>query len=218
MDRVSAEGRRSTKSGRRSSTPSAPLKLDAIITDEGLKPEETRAFIEHAFRDGAIPTTGTAITKILPPASRFSAAGGHGEKKQRVLARLGAFFERFFRAQFGARSGVRGDRRGAGCRAGTRDTGPMSPRPGGEADKIGNLYEGAWTTGQLLRVLSGQVDWVRVEPLGDLGRGVEFLLQRRDGGIEAHQVKRQHGNANEWSIAALKRLGVFVAARQHVDR
>ena len=40
--------------------------------------------------------TGTAITKVLPPASRFSADGGHGEKKQRVLAKLGEFFERFF--------------------------------------------------------------------------------------------------------------------------
>ncbi|OKJ97541.1 type I restriction endonuclease subunit R [Amycolatopsis sp. CB00013] len=69
--------------------------LDAIINDEGLNPEETRTFIDQAFRDGAIPTAGTAIIKILPPASRFSAAGGHGEKKQRVLARLDAFFERF---------------------------------------------------------------------------------------------------------------------------
>jgi type I restriction enzyme R subunit len=70
--------------------------LDAIIGEENLKPDETRAFVEHAFRDGSIPTTGTAITKILPPASRFSAGGGHGEKKQRVLSRLGDFFERFF--------------------------------------------------------------------------------------------------------------------------
>lgn len=69
--------------------------LEAIIKDESLRPDETRAFVDHAFRDGAIPTTGTAITKILPPASRFAASGGHGEKKQRVLARLGAFFDRF---------------------------------------------------------------------------------------------------------------------------
>lgn len=70
--------------------------LDQIIAEEGLKPEATKAFIEHAFRDGAIPITGTAITKILPPVSRFSPDGGHGEKKQRVLSRLGEFFERFF--------------------------------------------------------------------------------------------------------------------------
>jgi type I restriction enzyme R subunit len=70
--------------------------LDDIIAEEGLKPEETKAFIDHAFRDGHIPTTGTAVTRILPPASRFAANGGHSEKKQRVLARLGVFFERFF--------------------------------------------------------------------------------------------------------------------------
>jgi len=70
--------------------------LDAIITEEGLKRDETETFVNNAFRDGAIPATGTAITKILPPASRFAAGAGHGEKKQQVLKRLLAFFERFF--------------------------------------------------------------------------------------------------------------------------
>lgn len=70
--------------------------LDKIIDDEGLRAGETREFIERAFRDGAIQTAGTAITRVLPPASRFSAEGGHGEKKARVLAKLGNFFERFF--------------------------------------------------------------------------------------------------------------------------
>jgi type I restriction enzyme R subunit len=70
--------------------------LNAIIEAENLRPAETRSFIEAAFRDGAIQTTGTAVTKVLPPASRFTADGGHGEKKQRVLTNLGAFFERFF--------------------------------------------------------------------------------------------------------------------------
>ncbi|WP_459958479.1 type I restriction endonuclease subunit R, partial [Mycobacterium avium] len=70
--------------------------LDRIIAEESLKPDETRRFIDMAFRDGAIQTTGTAITKVLPPATRFAAGGGHGEKKQRVLSKLGEFFERFF--------------------------------------------------------------------------------------------------------------------------
>ncbi|MDZ4179249.1 MAG: type I restriction endonuclease subunit R [Coriobacteriia bacterium] len=70
--------------------------LAAIIESEGLHADETRSFIETAFRDGAIRATGTAITRVLPPASRFSPDGGHGEKKQRVLAKLGEFFERFF--------------------------------------------------------------------------------------------------------------------------
>lgn len=70
--------------------------LEAIITEENLKPEETKVFISHAFRDGSVPTNGTAITRILPPVSRFSAGGGHSEKKQRVFTRLEEFFDRFF--------------------------------------------------------------------------------------------------------------------------
>lgn len=70
--------------------------LNEIIEAENLRPEETRAFIDTAFRDSAIQTTGTAITKVLPPVSRFSASGGHGDMKQRVLTKLSAFFRRFF--------------------------------------------------------------------------------------------------------------------------
>lgn len=70
--------------------------LETIIEEENLRPEETRDFVQTAFRDGQIHTTGTAITKVLPPVSRFSSDGGHGEKKQNVIAKLGAFFERFF--------------------------------------------------------------------------------------------------------------------------
>jgi type I restriction enzyme R subunit len=76
--------------------------LDTIIIRENLRPDETRVFVETAFRDGHIRTSGTAITKVLPPASRFSADGGHGEKKQRVIQQLGAFFERFFGMGAGA--------------------------------------------------------------------------------------------------------------------
>ncbi|MCP3425307.1 type I restriction endonuclease subunit R [Rothia sp. AR01] len=70
--------------------------LEAIIEDQELKPESTRAFIEAAFRDGQIRTTGTEITKILPPVSRFNRDAGHGEKKKRVVGELTRFFERFF--------------------------------------------------------------------------------------------------------------------------
>ena len=70
--------------------------LSQIIEDEKLKPEETVAFVDAAFRDGVIRTSGTAITKVIPPTTRFSSDGSHGQKKQRVLAKLIAFFERFF--------------------------------------------------------------------------------------------------------------------------
>ncbi len=70
--------------------------LEVLIADEALKPDETRAFVAQAFRDGAIPTAGTAITKILPPVSRFAAGSNHGFKKQSVLDKLTAFFDRYF--------------------------------------------------------------------------------------------------------------------------
>ena len=40
-------------------------------------PAQTRAFVERAFRDGAIPSTGATVTAILPPTSRFSDDGGY---------------------------------------------------------------------------------------------------------------------------------------------
>ena len=70
--------------------------LDQIITDENLKPDQARAFVDRAFRDGAIPTMGTAITQILPPVSRFAKGNNHALKKQTVLEKLTAFFERYF--------------------------------------------------------------------------------------------------------------------------
>jgi type I restriction enzyme R subunit len=70
--------------------------LDEIIEREGLNAEATRAFVEDAFRDGAVPTTGIAITRVLPPVSRFSRTNDHATKKQTVLDKLGVFFERYF--------------------------------------------------------------------------------------------------------------------------
>ena len=51
---------------------------------------------DKEIRAGGIQSAVTAVTKILPPISRFSEDRGHGEWKQRVLTRLGAFFECFF--------------------------------------------------------------------------------------------------------------------------
>lgn len=70
--------------------------LDQLIADEGLNAGETKAFVDNAFRDGKIPVTGTAITKILPPVSRFSRNNDYATKKQTILDKLAAFFERFF--------------------------------------------------------------------------------------------------------------------------
>lgn len=67
--------------------------LQVIIEQERLKPVETRKFIDNAFRDGEIKTSGTDIDKIMPPVSRFG--GGRTEKKQSVIARSLLYFEKF---------------------------------------------------------------------------------------------------------------------------
>lgn len=69
--------------------------LVTIIKEENLKEEETRKFIDVAFRDGSIKTSGTAIDKLMPPMSRFG-SGNRAEKKQGVIQKLQVFFERFF--------------------------------------------------------------------------------------------------------------------------
>ena len=69
--------------------------LVQIIKDEKLKEPETRKFIENAFRDGEIKTTGTDIDKLMPPVSRFG-GGNRATKKQGVIDKLKSFFEKFF--------------------------------------------------------------------------------------------------------------------------
>ena len=69
--------------------------LAQIIADERLKPQETRDYIETAFRDGEGKTTGTDIDKIMPPVSRFGGSG-RAAKKQTVIDKLKAFFEKYF--------------------------------------------------------------------------------------------------------------------------
>lgn len=70
--------------------------LDKIIESEKLDPEATYKFVKNAFRDGSVPTTGTAISKVLPPVSRFSLTGERTQKRESVLDKLSNFFEKFF--------------------------------------------------------------------------------------------------------------------------
>ena len=69
--------------------------LNEIIASENLKADETTRFVENAFRDGAIRTTGTDIDKILPAMSRFG-GGNRQEKKKTVIEKLKGFFEKYF--------------------------------------------------------------------------------------------------------------------------
>ncbi len=92
----------------------------------------------------------------------------------------------------------------------------MAPRPGGETDKFGNRYEGAWTIRHALYVLLGHGDSLTLEPNGILGEGAEFAY-RHKGRTEVHQVKRQNRNANGWNVAALDAKGIWRHLRTHAE-
>ena len=70
--------------------------LQRIIESEKLDRKATYAFIQNAFSNGNVATTGTAISKVLPPVSRFSPGGERSKKRETVLDKLTRFFERFF--------------------------------------------------------------------------------------------------------------------------
>ena len=69
--------------------------LITIIEEERLKENETRKFLENAFREGAVKTVGTDIDRIMPPVSRFG-GGNRAVKKKTVIDRLKAYFDKFY--------------------------------------------------------------------------------------------------------------------------
>lgn len=56
--------------------------LITIIEEERLKENETRKFLENAFREGAVKTVGTDIDRIMPPVSRFGGGNRAVKRKQ----------------------------------------------------------------------------------------------------------------------------------------
>lgn len=67
--------------------------LGKLIAEEQLKPDETRRYVDNAFRDGELRTTGTDLDRIMPPVSWFG--GGRVEKKKTLMEKLAAFFEKY---------------------------------------------------------------------------------------------------------------------------
>lgn len=71
--------------------------LDQIIASESLDHDATYAFVQNAFRDGSVATTGTAITKVFTvKPSRFDPDKSYTKKRENVLSKLSSFFDKFF--------------------------------------------------------------------------------------------------------------------------
>ncbi len=81
--------------------------------------------------------------------------------------------------------------------------------PGGPADKLGNRYEEWWTVSELVRMLRGETESIRIEDPGvEKAEFVVTLASHR----ELHQVKRRH-RSGKWSLADLeaKEVGLLPA-------
>lgn len=90
------------------------------------------------------------------------------------------------------------------------------PRPGGEADKLGNKYELAWAVRYALYcIFDGRCSLTLEDIDPEVGKGSEFTYDT--GAVtEAHQLKRQNGNSNSWATKTLAGLKIFESAATHV--
>ncbi|MCM2356603.1 MAG: hypothetical protein NDI77_00465 [Geobacteraceae bacterium] len=79
--------------------------------------------------------------------------------------------------------------------------------PGGPADKLGNRYELWWTVSQLVRMLHGQAESIRIEDPGVTK--AEFVIVSQ-GRRELHQAKRSHQDG-KWSLSSLAGAGILEA-------
>ena len=84
---------------------------------------------------------------------------------------------------------------------------------GGAADKAGNRYEHLWLVLRVSEMLEGRVSRIRLEPLGETGRGIEFVLDA-EGVAWAEQTKNE---ALNWTIRGLIQRGVLAAAKHQID-
>lgn len=90
------------------------------------------------------------------------------------------------------------------------------PRPGGESDKLGNRYELAWAIRHALYCLADDRYSLTLEDIdAEVGKGSEFTFATGSS-VEVHQLKRQNGTSNSWTVKALADLKVFEPAAAHV--
>ena len=76
------------------------------------------------------------------------------------------------------------------------------PRRGGEAAQRGFLYQSLWTVNAALDVIDGEFSDLILEPPGEDGLGIDFILTESSGLRRFHSVKRRHSEGN-WTISRL---------------
>ncbi len=74
------------------------------------------------------------------------------------------------------------------------------PLPGGPSDKLGNRYELRVVVRRMLDLITGRLDWLRLEVPGE--DAIEFRCASEER-AEAHQIKRGISGGGHWTISAL---------------
>lgn len=93
----------------------------------------------------------------------------------------------------------------------------MSPRSGGETDKLGNRYELAWAIRHALYCILDERRSLTAEDIDpEASKGSEFTYDT-ELCTEVHQLKRQNGNSNSWTVKALADLKIFEAGAKHAE-
>ena len=65
-------------------------------TEERLKPDKTRRYMDDCLEYGQVMTNGTVIDDLMPPVSRFGRGGGdRSALKARIIERIKLYFEKF---------------------------------------------------------------------------------------------------------------------------
>lgn len=93
----------------------------------------------------------------------------------------------------------------------------MSLEAGGRADKGGNIYENRFLAKLWIDLIRERLTSIEVEPLGDEGRGVEFITITADGNREYYQCKASNGMDNFWRPSDLGAYSVFQIAKLHIQ-
>ncbi|MEU6845482.1 hypothetical protein ABZ930_26740 [Streptomyces sp. NPDC046716] len=88
--------------------------------------------------------------------------------------------------------------------------------PGGAADKAGNRYEDWWTALRAAELVRGQASWIRLEPPGPAGAGIEFELKEPDG-TWCEQVK-DVPSKGAWTLTAVGKILKAVAGHLAEDK
>ncbi len=91
------------------------------------------------------------------------------------------------------------------------------PLLGGASNKAGLEYELLWTAHCLTRVMAGDALSIYLEPPGEEGIGIEFILINPAYVEEHHQVKRQRTGSGVWSLTTLNERGVLSHFRQKLN-